>query len=61
VNTILRGDPETVRADARRRLAAGMPGGGYILSTACSVAPAAPPENLLVLAETAESHGNYKK
>jgi len=59
VNTILRGDAETVRADARRRLEAGMPGGGYILSTACSVAPAAPPQNLVVLAEAAEVHGRY--
>ena len=58
VNTILRGDPETVREEARRRLEVGMPGGGYILSTACSVAPAAPPENLMVLAEVA-SEGKY--
>ncbi len=60
VNTLLRGDPESVRADARVRLAAAMPGGGYILSSACSVAPATPPENLLVLAEAAEEHGVYR-
>lgn len=46
VNTLLRGTPAEVRADAERRLAIGAPGGGYILSTACSVSPAAPPENI---------------
>lgn len=59
VNTMLRGKTADVRAAARDRLAAAMSGGGYILSTACSVAPAAPPENLLVLAETVEEHGRY--
>lgn len=51
VNTLLRGSVEAVRADARRRVAVGAPGGGFILSSACSVAPRVPPENLAVLAE----------
>jgi hypothetical protein len=59
VGTVLRGTPETVKADALRRLSVGKPGGGYILSTACSVAPAAPPENLTVLVEAAEEAGRY--
>jgi uroporphyrinogen-III decarboxylase len=42
---------------ARERIAIAGPGGGYILSTACAVPPAAPPENILALAETAERHG----
>jgi uroporphyrinogen-III decarboxylase len=58
VNTVLRGTPEQVRADAERRLAAAMAGGGYILSTACSVPPHAPPENIRALTEAAERWGH---
>jgi hypothetical protein len=54
VNTLLAGTPDDVRADARRRLAVGSAGGGYILSTACSVAPHTPPENIMVLADVSE-------
>ncbi len=54
VNTLLMGTPDDVRAAARERVRIGAPGGGYILSTACSVAPAAPPENIMVLREVAE-------
>ena len=48
---------ETVRQDALRRLEIGKPGGGYILSTACSIAPRTPKENVEVLAPTAEAAG----
>lgn len=54
VHTLLEGDPESVRQDALRRLAIGEPGGGYILSTACSIAPRTPPRNIRVLREAAE-------
>jgi uroporphyrinogen-III decarboxylase len=54
VNTLLLGSPDTVRADALRRLAVASPGSGYILSSACSVPPATPPENIMVLRETAD-------
>ena len=61
VNTMLRGTPEQVYADARRRLEAAMPGGGYILSTACSVAPTAAPENILQLRAAVEAAGRYER
>ncbi len=54
VNTVLRGTRDLCREDARRRIAIAAPGGGYILSTACSVAPHAPPENVRALVEAAE-------
>jgi uroporphyrinogen decarboxylase len=54
VNTVLLGSVDAVRAAARERIAIAAPGGGYILSTACSVAPAAPPANVMVLREVAE-------
>jgi uroporphyrinogen-III decarboxylase len=59
VHVLLTGGPETVRADAARRLAAGKPGGRFILSTACSIAPRTPPANVALLAEVAEADGAY--
>jgi hypothetical protein len=59
VHVLLGGDRETVRADARRRVETGRPGGRYILSTACSVAPRTPRDNVAVLAEAAEAYGRY--
>ncbi|MBP8974480.1 MAG: hypothetical protein KBH93_11440 [Anaerolineae bacterium] len=40
-------------------LLAGKPGGGYILSTACSVAPYVEPWKLELLVDIAEEHGLY--
>jgi uroporphyrinogen decarboxylase len=59
VHTVLLGTPDDVRAAARERIRIAAPGGGYILSTACSVAPAAPPANVMVLREEAETWGQY--
>jgi uroporphyrinogen-III decarboxylase len=44
-----------VRAAARSCIDAAAAGGGYILSSACSVPPHAPPENLEALVGVAES------
>ncbi len=44
VNTLLKGDDDTFARDVRWRLQVGKPGGGYILSSACSVAPRVRPE-----------------
>ncbi|HYK88413.1 MAG TPA: uroporphyrinogen decarboxylase family protein [Acidobacteriota bacterium] len=54
VNVMLKETRNQVRAAAMSCLEAGAKGGGYVLSTACSVPPHAPPENLEVLVETAE-------
>jgi hypothetical protein len=59
VHVLLAADREAVMADAERRLAAGRPGGRYILSTACSIAPRTPRANVAALAETAERLGTY--
>jgi hypothetical protein len=50
---------EEVAAEARRCLAQGKPGGGYILSTACSVAPRVEPWKLEMMAPLAEELGRY--
>ncbi len=59
VNTLLLGTPQQVLDAARGRILTAGPGGGYILSSACSVAPATPPENILRLREAAERFGVY--
>jgi len=60
VNTVWLGTREDVIAAARDRLRIAAPGGGYILSTACSVPPAAPPGNITALREAAEEWGRYE-
>jgi hypothetical protein len=57
VNMLLRKSRDQVRQDAQWRLQVGSPGGGYILSSACSVPPRVPPENLTVLAECSRQFG----
>ena len=59
VGTLLQGSAEACYAAARDRLAAAKPGGGYILSTACSVAPHTPPAHLLQLRRAVEEGGWY--
>ncbi len=58
VNTLLKKSREQVRADALWRLKVGSPGGGFILSSACSVSPRVPPENLTVLVEASKEFGS---
>ena len=50
---------EEVLGHARERIQIGMPGGGYILSTACSVPPKVEPWKLELLAPLAEEIGRY--
>jgi len=59
VGTLLQGSAEACYAAARDRLAAAKQGGGYILSTACSVAPHTPPAHLLQLRRAVEEGGWY--
>ena len=59
VNTLLKKDCDSVAQDARERIAVAGPGGGYILSSACSVPPHTPPENIACLREVAEQYGRY--
>jgi uroporphyrinogen decarboxylase len=53
VNTILRGTPDRCYSDALARIRVGGPG-GYILSSACSVPPHAPPRNIEALVRAAK-------
>jgi hypothetical protein len=53
VTTVLRGTPDGCYRDALDRISIAGGAGGYILSTACSVPPHAPPENIAQLARAA--------
>jgi hypothetical protein len=59
VNLLMNGTPDQVYEDAARRLETGMKAKGFILSTACSIAPGTPAENLEVLSEVVEKYGYY--
>ena len=60
VATLLDGSADGCFAAAVERLAAAKPHGGYILSSACSVAPHTPPENILQLRRAVEVAGWYR-
>ena len=59
VNVLMNGSPAKVRKDAIQRLEAGMTSGGFILSTACSIAPGTPAKNLDELIKVVEKYGYY--
>ncbi|MBS0662936.1 MAG: hypothetical protein JSR48_06705 [Verrucomicrobia bacterium] len=59
VHTLLQGTTEKVRTDAAARLEVGMQARGFILSTACAIAPDTPAANVAVLREVVERYGRY--
>jgi uroporphyrinogen-III decarboxylase len=59
VNVLLSGTMETVRKDTEYKIEVGKPGGGFILSTACSIAPHTKRENIQVLSSVASEKGVY--
>lgn len=59
VNVLLFGSDEDVEKTVRSCLEAGMPGGGYILSTACSTAPDVLPERMIRMRDLVEKYGQY--
>jgi uroporphyrinogen decarboxylase len=54
VNEMLRADDASFERAVRQRLEIGSPGGGYILSSACSVAPYVEPRRLMRMTELAK-------
>jgi len=60
VNTLLAGDDAKVRNDVRKIIETGKTkGNGFILSTACSVAPLVTKERILMLSEMISKYGAY--
>ena len=60
VNTLLYGSLEAAKTDMIQRIEWGKPGGAYILSTACSVAPRVQPDRLEALIDICEEYGRYE-
>ena len=59
VNTLLLGSLDQIKNDVEWRINVGKKNGGYILSSACSIAPKTPPENILLLSELVKLWGKY--
>lgn len=59
VNLLLSGTEDAVLADAKHRLNVGKEGGGFILSTACSIAPRVPRKSIMLLREAIDRWGAY--
>jgi uroporphyrinogen-III decarboxylase len=60
VNTLLYGDDEKVVSDVKQIIETGKrKGKGFILSTACSIAPMVTKERLLMLSELVDEYGHY--
>jgi hypothetical protein len=60
VNEMLNADDQTFERAVKERIRIGKPGSGYILSSACSVAPHVNPQRLKRLAELAAQFGKYQ-
>jgi len=61
VNTLLFKRPAAIRRDVERILRTGMAAQGFILSTACSIAPGVPAEHVEIIAEIARETGEYAR
>ncbi|HSW46463.1 MAG TPA: uroporphyrinogen decarboxylase family protein [Phycisphaerae bacterium] len=59
VHEMLQADDAAFERAVRERIEIGKPGSGYILSSACSVAPHVKPERLSRMVELAERYGRY--
>jgi len=57
VNTLLLGTDEEILSDAKKRIEVGGKSGGFILSTACSIAPKVKKEKVLLLRRAVERWG----
>ena len=59
VNTLLNGSEEQIKTDVRSRIETGMNQQGFILSTACSIAPRVSAERVKLLSELIKQTGQY--
>jgi len=60
VNELMNKSRNEIVETVHKRIETGKKAGkGFILSTACSVSPRVPPENMELLIETVEKYGNY--
>jgi uroporphyrinogen decarboxylase len=60
MNVLVKGTPEMVKEEVRRRISQLAPGGGYILGPSQVITRDIPLPNLVAMFETALEHGAYK-
>jgi uroporphyrinogen-III decarboxylase len=53
------GSTDLIKKDVEWRINIGKENGGYILSSACSIAPKTPPQNIELLHELVATFGKY--
>jgi uroporphyrinogen-III decarboxylase len=56
VNTLLRGSPVSIRDEVGNVLRAADTTNGFIVSSACSIAPPTPPDNIKLMVELSHNH-----
>lgn len=59
VNTLYEGTEDSITSDIIKRLKIGMQNPGFILSSACSIAPKTPAKNIILLRKLLGKHGVY--
>ena len=59
VNILLKGSPDKIKEDVSGRILTGKENRGFILSTACSIAPNVPSEHITLLSEIVQEYGYY--
>ena len=59
-NLLALGKPDEVDAACHELIDISSPGGGFILSPGCAMAPASPPDNVHALVEAAKKWGSYR-
>lgn len=60
VNTLLNGDEALITHDVRQRIEIGKQFPGFILSTACSIAPKVPAAHIKMLSKMVKKYGAYR-
>ena len=59
VNELLMGNDEIIEHAVKKRMEIEKPGGGYIMSTACSVSPHTEPKKIELMSRIARELGHY--
>ena len=59
-STLVRGTKEEIITETKKAIEEGAPGGGFIFGSSNAIQSSVPPENFLLMLETAKKYGKYK-
>ena len=59
-STLIRGTKEEIVTETKKAIEEGAPGGGFIFGSSNAIQSSVPPENFLIMLETAKKYGKYK-